>query len=186
MKTSDTQQKNGKKIFLIVLIATLLVAVGGYFAYAAVSQQVWPFTSSSNTQTTDDDTNYAPPTEQEIRDSQDGKKNSGEQENQTPPANVSVGISFAGYDDGEGVIDIRAFTTDVIEGDGTCRATLTLNGQEVTRESKAFVDSSSSQCEPIQISLADFPAGGTWKLVVDYQSGSHSGSSSTVEVEVNK
>ena len=176
--------QKSKKIFIIIASVIALLAVG-YFTFAYTSKLAWPFQKATETKIVDG-INYSLPTEQEIKDSQDGKKNSGVQETTEPTGTVSVGISYAQYDDQEGVIDIRAFVPDAIEGDGTCTATLTKNGEVVTRASKAFIDSSTSQCEPIQLALEDFPEGVTRDLVVSYSSSTSKGTSDTVKVEVSK
>ena len=186
-----TTQKSSKKLFAIITASVVAVLALGYFGYAYITKDAWPFTAEAtdSNATSEDGINYNPPTDQEKQDSQDGKKNSASQDEANNPSSasttkVSVGIAYAGYDDEEGMIDIRAFTTDVVEGTGTCTATLTKNGQTITRTSKAFVDSSSSQCEPILINPTDFPSGGTWSLTVSYKSDTSSGVSAPMQVEV--
>lgn len=181
-------QKPKSKKLLIAIPAVVVLLALGYFGYAYASQSLWPFAAEETTQD-DSNINYDPPTEQEEAASQDGKKNGAGQETEVTEEdlqNISVGIAYAGFDDQEGVVDIRAFTPDVIESDGTCTATLTLNGQTVTASSKAFIDSTSSQCEPILIPLSEFPVSGQWQLIVDYASAKSKGTSATMTVEVTK
>lgn len=180
--------KNKKTLILPLIIAAVLILIG-YFAFAYISKSVWPFAEPA---TTSDSETYSPPTEQEVTDSQDAKKNNAGQEEgtetpeQTPGETISVAIAYADFDQTENAIDIRAFTPDVIEGTGTCTATLTQGGQSITRSSKAFIDSTSSQCQPILIPVNDFPASGTWQLVVTYSSEKYKGASSPMNVEVVK
>ena len=172
-----------KKNLLIFSLLTLVLLTAGYFTYAYTTKDLWPFVQNSSTNT-QDSINYNPPTEQEIESSQDGKKNSADGEH--PKDNISVDIAYAGSSDDSTYIDIRAFTTGVIEGSGTCTATLTLDSETVIASAKAFIDARSSICEPIEIPLEKFNKPGLWRLVVDYSSPSYSGASVPVEIEVNK
>lgn len=191
MKAINTKQKSLKKLFAIIIISVFAVSALGYFGYAYTTKNAWPFAAKTTDASaeSEDGINYEPPTKQEVLDSQNGKKNSENQENITPSGslkNASVGIAYAAHDDSGSVIDIRAFTPDVIEGNGTCTATLTKDEQTITRTSKAFIDYSSSQCEPILINTSEFATGGMWNLTVSYKSNTSSGTSTAVQVEVSK
>ena len=177
-----------KKTFILPLFIVALAILIGYFAFAYISKAAWPFHETAKT--SDSSETYSPPTEQEVTDSQDAKKNNAgqesQEENKPPTETVSVAIAFADFDQTENAIDIRAFTPDVIEGTGTCTATLIKDGQSVTRSSKAFIDSKTSQCEPILVPINDFPSSGTYQLVVSYSSEKYRGTSSPMNVEVTK
>lgn len=187
MKIQKKTKKSLKPV-IISVIAVLLIAgsVGAYFLVLKNNQEP--------TDTPDDSSvNYEPPTKQEVDSSQDGKKNNSGQSEETPTSSpqengkrkVSVGIAFANYDPDEKAVDIRAFTPDTIEGDGKCTATLTQGSKTVTQSSEAFIDSSSSQCEPILISASKFGSGGTWKLSVSYTSSKSTGVSPAMEVSLD-
>ena len=189
-----TTQKNRKKsLTILISTAAVIVIAGGYFGYAYATKNVWPFqANSSTTAKSTDGINYSPPTQQEIESSQDAKKNDAQQQsnsstnttNTASKQTVSVSIAFAGYDSNEKAVDVRAFTPDVIEGDGTCTATFTQGSKTVSQSSEAFIDSSSSQCEPILIPESKFDTKGTWKLSVLYVSSKSTGVSSPMNVEV--
>jgi hypothetical protein len=195
VKALKPTQKVSKKHLAIIIISVVAVLALGYFCYAYATKNAWPFKAQATDTTTrsEDGINYNPPTEQEVENSQEAKENNaqrsengtenGEQSN-TSKAPVSVGIAYASYDKAKGAVDIRAFTPDVIEGTGICTATLTLNEITVIGKSKAFIDSSSSQCEPILIKRTDFPTTGKWSLVVSYDSPTSSGKSPAMEVEI--
>ncbi len=100
----------------------------------------------------------------------------------TEKESVTVGISYA--DVFEGQLDVRAFTPDVVEGNGTCTATVSKQGYEsVIKTVEAFIDASSTICNPIYIPVSDL-APGTWTVNVSFSSPTHEGSSGPVEVEV--
>lgn len=183
MKTYQKQTNYKPIIITIAAIVLVLIGVGIIFAWNTANQ---PEQANDNAVP---GVNYNPPTEEEAEGSQDGKKNNtpGKSESDNSSKNkqsVLVGVAFAGYDTEEEAVDIRAFTPDVIEGDGICTATLTNGSLEVTKSEKAFIDSSSSQCRPILISRSDFSVAGTWKLVVTYNSSKNSGSSPPMDVEI--
>ena len=177
------------KRLLAVVFVVLLVTVG-LLVYAHIAK-VWPFSVKENTTSstptgTDSTINYSPPTEQEIQEGQEAKKHLKEEQEEAPqnpttksPANV--GISFADVEQGN--VEIRAFTTSVIEGSGKCTATLTLGSQRITKTSAGFIDSSSTLCRPIYIPVASLEKG-TWSVRVAYTSPTHTGSSEAVEVTI--
>lgn len=195
MKITRKKQKLSKKLLPIVIISAVAVLALGYFGYTYVTKNTWPFAAQTinSAAKPEDSINYDAPTEQELENSQEAKENNAQRSqsntenvepSNTSTAPISVGVAYAAYDTTKGMIDIRAFTPDVIEGTGTCTAELTLNGSTVTGESKAFIDFSSSQCEPILIKRSDFPIAGTWNLVVSYHSPTSNGNSPAMEVEI--
>ena len=197
MKVPRKQKKS------LIVIATLLVlALAGFVTFAYATKSVWPFytsnnqpqtSSPTNQQGSSDSINYDPPTQQEIDNSQDGKKNSANQPGSTTPndpqtskKSVSVAISYADRSDDKTSIEVRAFTPDVIEGTGTCTARFTKDGQTVTGSSKGFVDATSTICQPINIPLTQLGSSGSWALTVAYSSPGYSGVSSSINVGVQK
>lgn len=187
--------KKSKKISKVWLISAVVVVAllgGSYFAYGYYTKSLWPFaevdTQSTEAETQDvNEIDYSPPTQEEVEQSQNGKKNSARQETETQsphPSNakqeVAVGVSFAGVVDGK--VEVRAFTPGIIEGGGTCTAVFTKNGKTITATSSAFVDSSSSLCNPIYVDVAQFPETGSWNLTVSYESSNAAGSSEGIEV----
>lgn len=191
-------QKSAKKILIPVLVGFILLA-GGWTAYA-YTQNLWPFGSSdttnqsNDTSDSDNSINYDPPTQQEIDSSQDAKQR-GEDTNDASSdddssnnsgqkKSVDVGISYADiYGDN---LEVRAFTNGVIEGTGTCTATVTMKdmpSMKVTQQSKAFIDASTTQCEPIKIPKSKFMSG-TWTVVVSFSSPDRQGTSAAMEVTI--
>ena len=194
----NKQKKPVKKYVLIVLI--ILAGLGiTWAAYVYANKARSPALSDNQTSSNSDSNsiNYNPPTEQEIKEGQDakGSNETKDQETSQPAGSnktpsdqkkktVNVGISYADiYDEN---LEIRAFTNGVIEGTGTCTATATLAGREnirVTRSDKAFIDTSSTLCQPIFIPVSELRSG-TWKISVKFSSPDHEGTSGVVEVKV--
>lgn len=100
----------------------------------------------------------------------------------TAKQTLPVGISFAGIVDNN--VEVRAFISGIIEGNGTCIATFSKDGVEITESSPAFIDATTSQCEPIQIPKSRFTSSGVWTLVVSYSSTDAEGKSSAMEVDL--
>lgn len=185
-KTQKSHNKSFKKLIILSAVA-LLVVTGGILGAL--------YLNKTDSSPKDENTiNYDAPTQEELDSSQDGKKNSEQQgspesegssssesESSTKRA-VSVAVTYAGAGD-EGVFEVRAFIDGVIEGSGTCTATLTKDGRTVTKSSPAFVDASSSICEPIYINKSQLSSG-SWGVVVSYNSPDAVGVSSSTTMEV--
>lgn len=187
-------KKSSHKFLFIGIAAILTLAAASYFIYGYTTKNTWPFQQTyqdSNTSRETNSVDYSPPSDKDLESNQDAK-NSNESKGDNPTQNtdegstntqkrsVEVGISYA--DAYENNVEIRAFTPGVIEGNGACTATLTQGQQQVTRTVKAFVDSSSSQCEPIYIPVSEFSSKGEWTLQVTYESPTSSGKSESREV----
>ncbi len=126
---------------------------------------------------------YSGPSKSDIDASQQGKeKGAAPPSAPADPGSVSVAVSFAGVSNGS--VEVRAFIPSIIEGSGQCTATLIKDGEKVEKSNTAFVDASSSQCNPIYIPLSDFPSKGVWSLVVSYKSPDAKGSSEKIEVNL--
>jgi len=185
MPMRSTQKKNHKIIYLIIIVAILVLAAA-YFGYGYFSKNLWPFNAASQ-QSQDaseiiDGVNYGPPTDQEITDSQNAKKQNGA-DTPTPTEQVNVDLAYAGKSDDGQSIEVRMFTTDVIEGNGTCTATLSKGASTASSQSSGFVDARSTICEPINIPLSKLSEG-KWNLTIEYSSPGRHGSKTGMVVEV--
>lgn len=198
MKINNARPPHKKHRTALIILAIIVLAVIGYGAYAYVTKSAWPFDSAtpaesiSDTDRADDGINYAPLTEEELLEGQAAKKRLSEPEGGTEPADdrapdqpkstVSVAISYA--DIFEGNLEVRAFMPSVIQGTGECTATVKKSGAPtITEKSPAFIDSSSTICQPIYIPTSQLSSG-TWTVSVAYSSPTHQGSSSDHKVEV--
>lgn len=201
MKINTKKSSQRKYKTLIIVIAMLLLGVISYGTYAYVTKSLWPFQETQDTSIDADrgvnDVDYGPPTEQDTANSQNAKERileegegSGNDSNQStspspdqPKQPVAITVSYAGIQNSQ--LEIRAFSSSVIEGSGTCTATITKSGSRtITRSTPAFIDASSTICEPIFVPRSELSAG-TWNVNVTYSSSTHSGSSGAYEVEVS-
>lgn len=196
MKIASRKNKNKKRLTIVILVALILALAYMLFAYA--TKDYWPFKDESsdpseNSQQEDNDTGiYKPPSEEDIEHSQDAKSRNDTktEESSDDDGNISqsekqpveVGIAFADVNDSK--LEIRAFVPSVIEGSGKCTATIAQGGRTITKTSNAFIDSQTSQCEPILVPLSELPGSGIWSVKVAYESSTNKGESSPVEVSI--
>ena len=187
-------KKSFYKHLFISITAVVTLAAASYFTYGYTTKKTWPFQQThqeSNTSREANSVDYNPPSNQDLESSQDAKKyneskddnptqNTDDSDTNTQKRSIEVGISYADVYDNN--VEIRAFAPGTIEGSGACTATLTQSQQHVTKTVKAFIDSSSSQCEPIYIPVSEFTSKGKWTLQVTYESPTSSGKSEVREV----
>jgi hypothetical protein len=183
MKVKTKNKKKLQKLVTLLLIPSLLIM--GYFTFAYTTRMFWPFYEASMDITQPPNTiNYDPPTDSEIKNSQNAKRTltEGSEENSQ---SVDINISYASYNKAQQAFEVDAFVAGVIEGGGTCTAQLTLDEMTVTGSSKGFVDATTTQCRPILIP-ANEVSSGQWSLTVSYRSGGYTGTSDSMYVEVSR
>lgn len=183
----NTIKKRKKTLVIIVVTCVALGIAGGVLAWQLVQS------NNSAPQTTNDppavnDVNYGPPSETDISEGQDGKKSTYEQNTSESNDNtdsskksVAVGVSYADMYNNK--LEIRAFTNGVIEGSGSCTATATKGSTVITETTTAFIDSSTTQCNPIYIEASRLSSG-TWDVVVKFSSNSAEGTSDIIKVTI--
>ncbi|MFZ1301787.1 MAG: hypothetical protein WAQ27_04425 [Candidatus Microsaccharimonas sp.] len=193
INTLKHNKKGPNKIWIIVSII-LFLCIATYVVYGTTTKSVWPFNTNKVTANNPsdeirgiNDVDYSPPSEEDAEQSKAGKDkltdDSGNSNTTTDgQKSVAVGVSFADLIDNK--VEIRAFTPGIVEGSGTCLATLTKNNLSVTASSKAFIDSTSSQCTPIYIDVSKFQEKGVWDLTVTYTSPQAAGRSDVIEVKI--
>lgn len=190
-------RKKSPKIPLLIALAVLLLA-GAVTAFAYF-QKLGPFAnrseSDSNSTAATNTVDYSGPSDNDIAESQDAKKNAGSSADSSSDAansssgssntskkTANVGISYADINS-KNNLEIRAFVNNIIEGDGTCTATVTKGSTTITKTSEAFIDTSSSICEPIYIPKSQLSAG-EWSVNVKYSSPNATGSSGPEKVTI--
>lgn len=190
-----------RKIILITALA-VLIAIPGYLVTAQYNN-IWPFHTdavrvSSSDNTDEDrpvnDIDYSEPSDDYLAQNQakkdkqlqDAKDSKNDQSSAEKPSDgkskALVNVSYA--DINKDKLEVRAFVTNVIEGNGICTATVSKAGEKTITASKpAFIDASSSICQPIYIPKSKLSSG-AWQLVVDYSSPDFSGKTNSIGVEV--
>lgn len=172
-----------KKLILPILLVVLLV-VGGYFAYAYYSKDLWPFKSTAPAASYEQDetTDGSTRTIEDEADSQDAKKDIIEKEdNPTTPSNT-ISVLITSTRVLEDALEVRGFSDSIIES-GTCTLSATMGSSVQTTTSPAFIDASSTICEPLQIDKSKL-ASGEWDIKVTIKTASSEGVSETVKVNI--
>jgi hypothetical protein len=182
-----TNSKNKVVPFTIVflLVAGFLATYG----LVASNKSWWPFVGNSTNSilSAQDDPNTPDPTYSSTKDDPtDNAQNSPNpviNTEKTEKRTVSVALTSASIIEESSKVEIRSFVSGIIEGTGTCTATLTKGTSNVTQSSPAFIDATTSQCEPIQIDRSKF-TNGDWIVTVEYNSPTSKGSSQAMTIRI--
>lgn len=184
MKPYQANKKRfAKKHVLLISLFTMLALglVAGTLALKGRDSS-HPETSSAG------GINYGPPTEEEKTAGDERKKEILKEEQNTDPKpsvqtkTATVIVTDAGqYDD---TIEVRAFIPDHYQ-DGTCTITFRQGNHDITKESPAYRDASTTICTNPMIQRSEFPAGGDWQVSVAYTSADAKGQSETKTIKIN-
>lgn len=183
MIINKTKSLRNNKKYLYILGAIIVALVLLFVVFALPKDS--PSSQEATTSSPDTDSNTTDPTIQSTKNTDSTKPDDSVSSTDinSPSSDlktVPIGISFAGVI--EDNVEIRAFISEVIEGSGTCTATLTRGSLSVTKSSSAFIDATTSQCEPIEIPRSQFASSGIWTLTVSYKSSDAQGTSQSMEV----
>ena len=96
---------------------------------------------------------------------------------------VGVALNFADWEESSGAAEISGFVSGVVENGGTCRFTLTRGQQSVVAESRGQADATTTVCPSVSVT-GDQLTAGTWTAALSYDSGTSTGVSAPVGVEV--
>lgn len=192
------EQKKTKNIFkkkavLIagVSVAAVLLIGGGWYAWQRHNASISTTpTVAENEAAVKTETQPQPEaTPADANENSESAKN-GESPAATPAApsgkkQATPSLTFAGYADAaKQQVEVDAFVQGVLEDGGTCTMTATKGSQKVTAQSTGRANVSQTRCENIIVERAKFPSGGTWSVVVSYESATASGSSSPQNMEL--
>ena len=179
--------KNITKKSLIITAVSLLVVAGFGVWYTRQNNQS---SDANDTQTTPAaETNDAKPPTEEEQKSGDRKKEEIVKENENTPATQpsnntqNATVIITGVDQSSNTIQIRSFVPNVLR-DGTCTFKLTKGSTTITKQMPAYADASATVCTNPQISRSEFSSGGSWNLVITFESGNIKGQSETKAVVI--
>lgn len=96
---------------------------------------------------------------------------------------VSVMVTHGGWVPPDGPVEVDGFVTGVVEDGGTCRVTLTRDGEELTAEGVGAADATTTICPSVSLGDAELAAG-TWQAVLSYSSPTSTGASAPMEILV--
>lgn len=98
-------------------------------------------------------------------------------------AEAPVRVTYAEWDSATRTVVASGLVGGVVESGGTCRLTLTRNGQNVTVDAPASPDAANTYCGEMAVPGQRLTIG-TWQATVTYRSAKFTGSSPAVAVEV--
>ena len=98
-------------------------------------------------------------------------------------AKAQVSFVDSGVDNAAGVIYAVASVSNVVEDGGLCTLTFIGAGKTKTVTGKAEANVTTTQCHPLELSLAGLPKG-AGLITVTYESPTHTGTSTAVGVVI--
>ena len=99
------------------------------------------------------------------------------------PGAIDVVLSNAYWDPAEAAVFAAGYVSPVVEDGGTCTLRVSRDGNVVRATSEGIADASTTACGGLVLP-GDELSPGTWSVVLSYESGSASGESEPLEVEV--
>jgi hypothetical protein len=96
---------------------------------------------------------------------------------------VGVALNFVGWEQSSDAVEASGFVSGVVEDGGTCRVTLTRGQHSVVAETRGQADATTTVCPSVSLG-GDQLSAGAWKAVLSYESGTSTGVSAPLEVEV--
>jgi cytoskeletal protein RodZ len=196
MKSLREQKKRknflNKKAIIIasISVAILLLVGGGWFFWQSRNASI-PVTPTVAENEAAVKTETQPQSEVAPADNNENSESAKNGESTTTPTTpsgkkqVTPSLTFVGYADGaKQQVEVDAFVQGVLEDGGTCVMTATKGGQKVTAQSTGRANVSQTRCENIIVDRSKFPSGGTWSVVVTYESATASGSSAPQNMEL--
>jgi hypothetical protein len=175
----------------LLLLAVMAVAVGLGALWAATRDDAAPVSGGAAAPAPEDagpTTPTATPTPRPLSADEVAEPTPGQVVATDDPAPTSGGqvtpvITQAGWAASGAAVEVSGFVAGVVEDGGTCRVTLTREGQTVTGERAALADATTTACGAFELGSADMDAG-WWQAVLSYESATSSGSSGPVDVLV--
>lgn len=182
------RKKDSKRLFIGAIALILVILITAYL-FLAHNRALWPFMPSPVTSSlpsspsllpAKDDPNGTDPTYSTAKDQSKSNPSSTSGTPDTQATNqkktVGVAITYTGPGNDPSTIEVQAFVSGIIEGTGTCTASLTSGSVNITSSSPAFIDATTTQCEPMIISRAKLSSG-QWSVSVHYDSPTSTGTS---------
>ncbi|MGY1845718.1 hypothetical protein [Modestobacter sp. SYSU DS0875] len=99
------------------------------------------------------------------------------------PSATDVVLTYAYWDEAAGAVLAAGFVSPLVEDGGTCTLVLTQGAAEVTATGSGQLDASTTSCPELSVPGGELRPG-TWTAVLEYASGSGSGTSEQLPVEV--
>lgn len=175
-------KRTSKKRLIVVVLVLFSILTSGLYWYYVVREE------NPKNPSTEEAVKYAPPTKQEIEETERFKQDLGSQDEKSnstssnPSNPVSVTISYVAPTSVG--IEAGGYISNILENDGTCTLTLTRGSYSVSATSTGIVDVNKTTCPQIRISNDKIPERGEWSAVLGYSSGKNKGFSDSQKVVI--
>lgn len=178
-------KKAFNKKLLIPLVVIILVGAG-VGSYLFLNRDTDDKNPVSTVEVANQDINYDPPTEQELKEAEQLQQNRESNSNTPPVVNgkrqLTPVVTYAAQDGQQ--VTVNAYAAGIVEEGGTCTATFTLGNQKVAKTTAGFANASTTNCEPFFIDRGEFPRAGEWQLVLSYNSNTATGAAAAKAVNI--
>lgn len=179
MKTKNRKISISKTpVFL--LIAALLLGVVGYYY---ISKRGSTTNNSYTESTTQSDVNYNPPTKDEQASGNSQKEENVKQDSGDASPNNATNVVITFAEQNGDIIEVNAYS-DHYE-DGTCTFSFSNGQHQLSKETPAYRDASTTICTNPLISRSEFTVSGEWQVQVTYKSPSLTGRSNTQAINIH-
>jgi len=174
------------KLFIIIIISTLIVGVGLYTVYALAGQG--SENEEKKYQSTEDQVkNIEPDAEPETKTEETIKDTNSDQPTPVtvnPDSNTRSLRMSVSADVSNSTLSIRGGIDNSVEFSGTCYAILSgPNGESVRKDTSLLQNASTTDCMTIQIPIREL-AVGKWKITLNYSSADSAGVSNAFTVQI--
>lgn len=180
-------KKLENKKLLVLSVSAVLLLAGGAFAFTKFNDA-----ASNEVPKPTAELNLDPPTEEEIKASNDNKQAIAEREERiqnqssSEPGKKSVKpiITYAGQFAPQNHVEVGGYVSDIFEEGGICKATFSHGSSSFSKQTQAIRNAKSVDCPAIKASASEFSPKGKWSVVLSYDSSTASGTSETKTIEV--
>jgi hypothetical protein len=170
-KVSATQKA------LLISAVVIVVAGGGFATYEHFHSSTPVAKKSANP------VYYNPPTPQDKADTQARKEalaKQYQQQQSSPqpsPSKQAVTPVITNASQIGQQITVNAYVSGIFEDGGICTASFTQGSLQVTKNSTAFANATTTDCPPIVMNSSEFSSKGNWQVTVAYNSAKATGTS---------
>ncbi len=165
------------KVVAAIAVLVIFAAIITYFSIINPSnQKVEP---QDETITPPRSINYDPPTKEEEQsaDTQKAENIQREATDKATAENINANVVIVDASQYDNTIEVRSYISNVYEDGGECKITFTKDRQTITHTKTGFKDAKTTQCGTLEVNRSEFSTTGIWKVMVQYNSSSATGSS---------
>lgn len=183
--------KNIKSTLLASLIVVILFAGACLFAYRSAkdnnNSEINGVTATANSKSTLDDVtqNTESKKTQELTQNHTSKTKTNDTDQATQSKSQLKPVISSWGRTSDNTYEISAFIQGVIESNGICKLTLSINNLTVVKTREALAGAQTTTCGTFTLQASELTETGVWSAVVNYESAEHIGVSAAIDLEVS-